>query len=176
MTATPLIETGRLRLRAHRRDDFAALHALWRDPAVYTHITGRPSTSEESWARLLRYAGHWQLMGFGYWAIEDKASGAFIGEAGLADYRRDIEPPFGATPEMGWLIDPEFHLRGLASEALRAIIGWGRVNIAAPQYACMIAPDNAASVALAASLGFRETGRTSYHGQPTILMRLSLAD
>ena len=130
MTTAPLIETGRLRPRPHRRDDFAALHAPWRDPAIHTHITGRPSTPEESWARLLRYAGHWQLMGFGYWAIEEKASADFI--------------------------------------------GWGRRNLAAPEYACMIAPENAASVALAVGLGFHETARTLHHGQPAILMRLGL--
>src|SRR5262245_44423452 len=98
MTSAPVIETERLILRSHRRDDYAALAAMWAEPKVGQFILGRPSTAEESWARLLRYIGHWQLMGFGFWALEEKASGDFIGELGFADYARDIDPPFGGRP------------------------------------------------------------------------------
>ena len=45
-------------------------------------IGGRPYTREEVWARILRYVGHWTLKGYGFWAIEEKLSGDFIGEAG----------------------------------------------------------------------------------------------
>ena len=89
----PILETERLKLRGHRLDDFVHCAAMWADPIVTKHIGGRPFTEEESWTRLLRYVGHWALLGFGYWVVEEKITGSFIGEAGFADYKRDIDPP-----------------------------------------------------------------------------------
>lgn len=67
--SAPAIDTPRLALRAHTVDDFADCVALWANPDVTRHITGTPSTPEATWARLLRYAGHWTLLGYGYWAV-----------------------------------------------------------------------------------------------------------
>jgi len=60
----PILETARLKLRAHGLDDFPHSAAMWADPAVTQHI-GEPLTEEESWTRFLRYAGHLALLGFG---------------------------------------------------------------------------------------------------------------
>ena len=84
----PVLQTARLKLRGHRIEDISALAAMWADPTVTQYIGGTPATSEESWTRLLRYIGHWTLMGFGYWAIEQKETARYIGEAGFADHRR----------------------------------------------------------------------------------------
>lgn len=97
----PTLETERLVLRAHRVEDFPGVAALWSDPAVVRFISGVPQTLEESWSRLLRYAGHWRLLGFGYWAVEEKATGNFLGEVGFADMKRAIEPPLGPLPKPG---------------------------------------------------------------------------
>ena len=42
-----------------------------------------PATREEAWARLLRYAGHWALLGYGFWLVEDRTTGSFVGEVGV---------------------------------------------------------------------------------------------
>lgn len=170
MTIAPVLMTPRLRLRPHRISDFAALHAMWTSPEVYRHITGRPPTQEKSWARLLRYHGHWSMLGFGFWAVEDMTGGHFIGEMGFADFHREIDPPFGDTPEMGWALAPAFHRRGYGFEALSAVLAWGRNNLSAPRYACMISPANTASLALAARLGFEATTQTNYHGEPALIL------
>jgi len=65
-----VIETARLRLRGHGLEDTERMAALWSDAEVTRYIGGRPQTAEESWSRLLRYAGHWRLLGFGYWVVE----------------------------------------------------------------------------------------------------------
>src|SRR5579864_5518349 len=88
----PVLETERLRLRGHRLEDFVQSAAMWGDPKVTQYIGGKPLTEEECWTRLLRYAGHWSLLGFGYWVAEEKASGNFVGEVGFADYKRDLQP------------------------------------------------------------------------------------
>lgn len=85
---------------------FPASAALWADPVVTQYIGGRPFTREESWSRLLRYAGHWLLLGFGYWVIEEKQTGRFLGEIGFADYKRDLEPSIEGIPELGWALTP----------------------------------------------------------------------
>jgi RimJ/RimL family protein N-acetyltransferase len=89
----PTLETGRLILRPHRREDFDSCAALWANPDVVRYIGGKPFTREEVWARLLRYAGHWQWLGFGFWALEEKETGAFAGELGFAEFMRDLEFP-----------------------------------------------------------------------------------
>ncbi len=73
----PKLETQRLILRAHRIDDFDACSALWSDTNVVRYISGVPSTPEETWSRFLRYCGYWQMLGFGYWVLEEKNSGEF---------------------------------------------------------------------------------------------------
>jgi RimJ/RimL family protein N-acetyltransferase len=80
LVEVPILETERLRLRGHRLDDFVQCAAMWADRNVTRHIGGKPLTEEESWTRLLRYVGHWALLGFGYWVAEEKASGNFVGE------------------------------------------------------------------------------------------------
>src|ERR1700736_1329189 len=114
MMTAPTIETARLLLRAHRPADFAARVAMWTDPVVTRFIGGKPSTEQQTWARLLNYAGHWALLGFGYWAIEEKASGAFIGELGFADFKREIDPAMRDVPELGWTLASAAHGRGYA--------------------------------------------------------------
>lgn len=174
MMQAPRIETPHLILRPHTAADFPALHAIWSEPAVYAHIMGKPPTMEESWSRLLRYAGHWALLGFGFWAVEEISTGLFIGDAGLANFHRDVDPPFGASPEMGWVLAAHSHGKGYGSEALRAIIVWAGDHLEATSYGCMIAPENTASLALAAKLGFRETCRSSYHGAPAVILQLQV--
>jgi hypothetical protein len=85
----PVVETERLRLRGHTLDDFPHTRALWGDAAVVTYMGGKPLTLEECWTRFLRYRGHWSVLGFGYWVVEEKATGDFVGEVGFGDFKRD---------------------------------------------------------------------------------------
>lgn len=118
----PVLETARLRLRAHRVDDHAALCAIWGDHAVVRFIGGVPSTPHESWLRLLRYAGLWKLLGYGFWAIEEKAGGRMIGDIGYMDVKRGLTPTLDGMPEIGWALASAAHGRGYASEALAAVL------------------------------------------------------
>jgi RimJ/RimL family protein N-acetyltransferase len=168
-TFAPVLETERLRLRGHRRDDFAASAAMWADPRVTRYIRPKPFTAEESWARLLRYVGHWALLGFGYWVIEDKATGAFLGECGFANYKRDMQPPLGDTPEIGWVLVPEAHGKGYAREAVRAAVTWGDAHFGNVCTACIIDPHNSASIRVAEKNGYKEAGLVKYMGEEVLL-------
>ncbi len=170
----PVIETERLKMRRHRADDFANCAAMWADPIVTRYIGGKPFTAEESWARLLRYAGHWSLLGFGYWAIEEKSSGRFIGEAGFADFKREIEPSIHGVPELGWALVSGAYDKGYATEAVRAAITWGESNLAARRTVCLIHPENLPSIRVAEKCGFKEYHHTTYKGHPTVLFAKDL--
>jgi RimJ/RimL family protein N-acetyltransferase len=165
----PVLETERLVLRGHRVGDFADCLALWTDPEVTRFIGGKPSTQEEIWSRLVRYVGHWALMGFGYWAVTEKESGRFMGEVGFADFKRVIEPSLDGVPEIGWVIAPHGHGKGYATEAARAVVAWGDKHFGHARTACIIAPENASSVRVAEKCGYREFQRTIYKDQPTIM-------
>ncbi len=164
----PVVETERLRLRPRRVEDLPLCAAMWRDRDVVRFIGGKPFTREEVWARMLRYTGMWMMVGHGFWAIEEKSSTTLIGEVGVMEAKRDIEPSFESEPEIGWALVPSAHGRGYASEAVGAALAWADEHLDAPKQVCIISPGNEASIKLAAKVGFRERVRTTYHGAETI--------
>jgi RimJ/RimL family protein N-acetyltransferase len=167
----PVLETERLILRGHGIDDLEASFAMWSHPVVVEHITGKPSTREESWSRILRYAGHWRLLGFGYWAVEEKSSGRFVGDVGFADFKRDIEPSLEGTPEIGWALDPAVHGKGYATEAVGAALSWSEQHLSALAAACIVSPQNLASLRVAQKCGFREFARATYKDHEVVMLR-----
>lgn len=164
-----VIETPRLRMRGHRVSDLPACAAMWADPGVTRHIGGRPFTTEETWGKILRLVGHWTLLGFGYWVVEERAGGAFVGEVGFADFKRELSPSIAARAELGWVLSPAMHGRGYATEAVTAALAWGEARFAGTPPVCIIDPTNQASIRVAEKCGFREWTRTTYKGDPTIL-------
>ena len=166
----PVIETERLRLRAHRPDDFAACAAMWALPEVVRYIGGKPFSVEEVWSRVLRYAGHWQWMGFGFWALEEKSTGAFAGDLGFAEFKREIEPSIQGIPEIGWVLAPHAQGKGYATEAVRAVVAWGDEHFDRARTVCLIHPENLPSLRVAEKCGYKEFQRTTYKGQPTIIL------
>jgi RimJ/RimL family protein N-acetyltransferase len=165
----PAIETARLRLRGHRLADFDNSASMWGDAEVARFIGGKPSTREETWGRLMRYVGHWKLLGYGYWLLEEKGSGRFVGEAGLADMKREMEPSLDGLPEAGWALARWAHGKGFATEAVLAVLAWGEGHFGRRPTSCIIAPENAASIRVAEKCGYAEVARTTYKGAPTIV-------
>jgi RimJ/RimL family protein N-acetyltransferase len=170
--AAPTIDTDRLVLRAYRREDFPALLATWADPLVMRHVLGRASTEEETWGRLLRYVGLWPVLGYGYWAVEERSTGRFVGDVGFADFRRDMTPSFDGAPEAGWVLAAWAHGKGFATEAVRAAHAWSDAHLDQTRHTvCMITPENAASIGVATKCGYVETGRGAYKGSVAVLFR-----
>ena len=167
----PVIETDRLILREHRLDDFPALAAMWADPAIARFIGGKPSTREECWARLLRYVGHWELLGFGFWAVQWKAGTQLIGEVGFANWEKDINPSFDGLPEGGWVFSTEAHGRGIATEAVNAVLAWMDEKFENKKTACIIDPGNTASIRVAQKAGYQEYCRSELRGSQVIQFR-----
>jgi RimJ/RimL family protein N-acetyltransferase len=154
--------------------DFDECAAMYSDAGVVRYIGGRPFTREESWARLLRHVGHWQLMGFGFWVVRERIGGRYVGEVGFAEFRRDLEPGFEGTPEMGWVLSPDAQGKGYAAEAANAGLGWFDRQIGKGRTVCMIDPENAASLRVAAKCSYSAFATSMYRNSPVILLeRLS---
>jgi len=173
--AIPVLQTDRLILRGHQRGDLRDCVALWSNPAVTRYIGGRAFTPEEVWSRILRYVGHWSLLSYGYWLVAERASGAFVGEVGFADFERDLTPGLGKAPEAGWIIAPGSRGKGYASEAITAAHAWINDVYGASRTVCMIDHDNAISQQIAKKHGYRVWSETSYHGTPVRLYERSVA-
>jgi RimJ/RimL family protein N-acetyltransferase len=142
---------------------------MWADPVVTRHIGGKSFSPEEVWTRTLRYVGHWAWLGFGYWAVEEKTTGGFLGELGFGNFQRQIEPPLNDTPELGWALVSRAHGQGYATEGVRAAIAWGDSHLGAMRTACIIHPENVASIRVAEKCGYHELSRAIYKGHETIL-------
>jgi RimJ/RimL family protein N-acetyltransferase len=151
----PVIETERLRLRPHHVDDLADCVAMWSDPAVIRYTIGNPSLPQRTWLRLLAYRGHWAMLGYGYWVVEEKASGLYVGELGFADFKRDIEPSIEGMPELGWALVARVHGKGYATEALKAAVSWGDSHLGRLRTVCIIHRDNSRSFRVAEKLGYQ---------------------
>lgn len=164
----PILQTERLILRGHRLSDFPASFSMWSEPLVTAYIGGKASTEQQAWSRLLHYVGHWSLLGFGYWAIEERATHTFIGEAGFANFKRDIDPEMRDDPEIGWALASKAHGKGFATEAIRSILAWSDEHFASPRTVCLIDIENLPSIHLAQKNGFSEFRQSIYNGRPTI--------
>ncbi|HVY50998.1 MAG TPA: GNAT family N-acetyltransferase [Devosia sp.] len=170
MLAIPTIETPRLRLRPYRLDDFDAYAQMLQDPRVIRFIGGVPFTREQAWTRFLRQAGLWHHLGFGFFAIEHRQTGTFAGECGFHDLHRAIRPSIEGTMETGWALVSPMQGQGLAEEAARAAIGWAAEHGVGERLTAIIDPEHAASLRVAAKLGFVEFARGEYMGKPIVLL------
>jgi len=168
MIDVPVVVSARLRLRPHTPADLDAATAMWADVAVTRFTGGRAFTREETWARLLRYTGHWAWFGFGFWAVEERDGGAYVGQLGLADFARDTTPPMPGMPEVGWSFVAAAHGRGYASEGVRAAMAWADANVAAARTTCLIDPANIASIRVARRCGFGDVGSVIYKGSRSL--------
>jgi RimJ/RimL family protein N-acetyltransferase len=169
-TQPPRIETERLVLRLHRPDDLEARLAMTGDEDVVRFIGGETQDAEDNWARILRYNGHWALFGCGIFAIEEKATGAFIGEAGFADFHRGLGEDFDLHPEGAWVFSADAQGKGYATEAMAAAIEWRERRFGPSRMVCLIAQENRASLRVAAKLGFQPFAVRQYHDVERLLL------
>lgn len=162
---TPTLTTERLILRAPTVADFAAYAAQRADPAVMKYMgKGDVLSEEDAWLKFQGIYGHWQIVGYGSWMIEDKASGAMIGVLGYADKKRPADHPASGAPEMGWSLAATAHGKGYASEALKAALIWGREFFGPARIVAVISDDNAASIRLAERHGFKQFATATRYG------------
>ena len=168
---TPEILTRRLRLRPFLPADHESLSAIMARPETFEFSDRCPMNSAESWARLLRHAGHWALFGFGMFAVEERDSGALVGEIGFADFRRGFGSEYDGLPEAAWTIAPAYWGLGYAREAALAAHRWIDTQKLGSSTVCMIFTGNLRSLRVAVKLGYRPFRQLSHNGNSAVLFR-----
>lgn len=172
----PVLETKRLRLRAPATDDFEAMCRMWNDERYVRHIGNRLRPSGEVWMQIQKHIGSWGLFGYGYWVIEDRMTGQFIGEAGFAQSRRsEASPALPQMPEAGWGIAVEFWGKGIVSEAVATMYDWADIQDPEFPSMCIIDPAHIASARVAQKAGLKLYGPWKY-GEGSINVYIRNAD
>ena len=155
-----MVDTARLRLREFRDDDLDAFAAMNADAETMRYIgTGVPIDRIQTWRSMAMFMGHWDLRGYGIWAVEERATGAFVGRVGL------FNPEGWPGLEVGWLLGPAFRGQGYATEAGAAALdfAWASVG-AADRVISLIRPANAPSIRVAEKLGERLVDEIDFDG------------
>jgi RimJ/RimL family protein N-acetyltransferase len=159
------LQTPRLILRTPARADFPTYAAQRSDPVVMKYLgKGDLLSEEEAWSKFQGMIGHWQMMDFGTWAIEEKASGSVIGFLGYSDKKRPADHPASGVPEMGWSLAASAHGKGYASEALKSALGWGREFFGPARVVAVISDGNTASLRVAEKHDFRQFATATRYG------------
>lgn len=170
MESVPVLTTERLMLRGAEASDFEMSAAMWGDPDVVRHIGGQTRGPQDAWFTLCRMRGMWDLLGFGNWVVCERDTGEFLGEVGLANFMRGLEPDISHLPEAGWAYATHAHGKGYATEALQAVVDWADRVLRAPRIVCIIAPEHIASQRVAAKCGFRFVHMTKYRDSDVQLL------
>jgi len=153
------LTTARLRLRPFTQKDLDDYAAMCADAEVMRHIgSGGAVARDIAWRQMALFAGHWSLLGYGMWALQERASGRLVGRAGY------LNPEGWPGNELGWLLGREFWGRGYAFEAASAALAWGRAEMGFSGLISLIRSDNARSIALAGRLGAVNSGPIEFMG------------
>lgn len=174
MIEIPTLTTERLVLRGYRESDAPALAALHGDPEVIKFLspTGEPEPGlADAWEHIARHVGHWALKGCGKWAVDERATGRFVGRVGLYD------PPYDWPGlELGWTLTRDSWGKGYATEAARAALAWSFESFKANEIISAIHPDNAASIRVAQRLGERHLREGTINGKLCLIYGISVEE
>lgn len=158
------INTPRLLLRQFAGDDWQALHEHYSDLECTRYTFGRALTEGESWRTMASMVGHWQLRGFGPYAVVERATNEVAGTVGL------WFPNDWPEPEIKWALVRRFWGKGFASEAARAVQRVALNHFAKPPIS-LIGAQNLPSIKLALSVGASLEKEILFRGNPFHIYR-----
>ena len=161
--AVPVLETERLVMRGFAGEDFEPMAAFYADPM--SSFYGGPCSREEAWRKFAMYPGHWALRGYGPWALEERATGAFVGLCGL------WYPDGWIEPEITWALVPASHGKGYATEAANRALDAAGDLFGWTTAVSVIALENAPSIAVAERLGATRERAVDFRYGPAYLYR-----
>jgi RimJ/RimL family protein N-acetyltransferase len=159
----PHLTTDRLLLRDFRPEDFEAYASMMADPDVSKHlIDGRPLSRIDAWRQMAMFIGHWVLRGYGLWAVEERATGRFIGRIGCLEM--EGFPAF----EIAYTLTRSAWGHGYAREGAAAALGYARHTLRQRRIASIIRTGNTGSIRVAQSLGAIAGETVEFFGAPSV--------
>jgi RimJ/RimL family protein N-acetyltransferase len=162
------LQTERLILRMFREADFEQHARICADPEVTKFLgEGRPLSRFEAWRSMAMILGHWQLRGYGPWAVEERATGNLVGRIGF--FNPEGWPGF----ELGWVLGRESWGKGYASEGARRALDYAFTEMGRDHVISLIAPENTASIKVAERLGEKVEGQTELFDHAVLIYGVS---
>lgn len=149
------LETSRLRLRRWRESDLDDYAAMCADPMVMRYLgAGEVLTRAEAWRSIAFFMGHWQMRGYGHWAVEERSTGRMIGRIGF------LNPEGWPGFEIGWTLARHAWGKGYATEGAKAALQYAFTTLNQAHVMSLIHPENTPSMRVAERLGERLVGKT----------------
>ena len=143
-----IIETERLILREIDPErDFESWAKSMADENTVRYLGSKPMNRAQSWRSMAMMIGHWTIRGYGFFSLESKQTGEWVGRVG------PWFPEGWPEPEVGWTIAPGHLRKGYAFEAARASIDYAFNTLGWSRVIHVILEGNKASIALAKKLG-----------------------
>lgn len=157
-------ETARLHFRLYRQADSDAVRAIFADDYARRFYPAMQNAAAiDGWIaeNMLRYRSD----GFGLWGVIEKATGELIGDCGLTFQNVEGE----RLLELGYHIRADRRGSGFALEAARSALDFGFKNTAEGSICSIVAPDNAASIAVAIKLDLNKRNYLNRRSEPRLL-------
>ena len=162
--ASAELATARLRLRQFRESDWEPYAVMCADPDVMRFLgTGVTLNRDEAWRSIANILGHWQLRGYGMWALESKETGELVGRAGFLD------PPGWPGFEVGWVLGRDHWGKGYAREAAQAALTHAFDHLRKKRVISLIRAGNERSIRVAEAIGERLAGEVELLGSKALV-------
>ena len=150
----PTLETERLILRGLRVSDAEDMYDYARRPSVSQYLSWNPHADINETREYLTYVGQRYRTGDFYdWAVVDKESGRMIGKCGFTSFDCPND-----SAEIGYVLNPSFQGKGLATEAVRRVLDFGFIELGLHRIEAHFMEGNAASLRLMERLGMTMEG------------------
>jgi len=154
----PTLETDRLILRMWREEDFEPYARMCADAEVMKYLGGEALSRLDAWRQMAYLVGHWQMRGYGHFAVEEKGSGRFVGRIGF------LNPEGWPGFEIGWALDRSCWGKGFAIEGARRALEYAFSELDQPHVISLIHAENRTSIRVAEKLGERLEGKSEVMG------------
>jgi RimJ/RimL family protein N-acetyltransferase len=161
------LETKRLRLVKFREDHWEPYAAMCADPQIMRYLgTGATLTRDDTWRAIASMLGHWQLRGYGMWALESKETGELVGRAGF------LNPAGWPGFELGWTLARNHWGKGYASEAARTALRYAFDVLKQDRVISLIRAANAPSIRVAEAIGEKHAGEVELLGAKALVYEI----
>ena len=146
-----------------RESDADAYADMLGDAEVMRFLGGKVMSRQEAWRSMAMLLGHWHLRGYGFWAVEERASGELVGRVGC------WQPEGWPSLEVGWALRRAYWGRGYATEAARASSQHAFTELGQTHVISLIDPNNTNSIRVAERLGERPEGEWEVFGTKVVI-------
>ncbi len=165
------LETERLLLRQFEAADTDAYAVMMGDPEIMRFLgTGQTLDRMGTWRHIAYIRGHWQLRGYGMFALEEKGGGRLVGHAGI------VHPEGWPGLELGWALQKDCWGRGYATEAAREVLRYAFEELGREDVISMMYPENTASMRVAERIGERQRSPTQIYGKDVVVYGITAAE